>query len=96
MIHQKTLAVFLILILGLVIGTMHQNYASHLVQHTHHSPVTHSTGICSWMCAAAQTISGDAQVMSHHFQPVAFIEWALPELTPHISSLFLPTRAPPR
>ena len=48
------------------------------------------------MCAAAQTISGDAPIISPSFQLIALMEWTLPEFPPLITSLFLPTRAPPR
>jgi hypothetical protein len=97
MTYRKSLAVALSLMLILIMGTMHRSYASHLTQHTHHhTPATHSTGVCSWMCAAAQTISGDAPIISHSFQLIALMEWTLPEFPPLIACLFLPTRAPPR
>lgn len=97
MTYRKSLAVALTLMLILIMGTMHRSYASHLAQHTHHhTPATHSTGVCSWMCAAAQTISGDAHVISPSFQLLALMEWTFPESPPLIASTFLPTRAPPR
>ncbi len=97
MTYKKSLALTLSLMLLFIMGTMHRSYASHITQHTHHhTPATHSTGVCSWMCAAAQTISGDAQVIPHSFQLVAFIEWTLPKFPSLISPLFLPTRAPPQ
>jgi hypothetical protein len=97
MTYRKSLAVALSLMLFLIMGTMHRSYASHLTQHTHHhTPATHSTGVCSWMCAAAQTISGDAHIIPHSFQLIALMEWTLPKFSPLIAFTFLPTRAPPR
>jgi len=97
MTYQKSLAVALSVMLILIMGTMHRSYASHVTQHTqHHTPATHSTGVCSWMCAAAQTISGDAHVISPSFQLIALLEGTLPEFPPLIAPLFLSTRAPPR
>jgi hypothetical protein len=97
MTYQKSLAIAFSLILVLIMGTMHRSYASHLTQHTHHhTPTTHSTGVCSWMCAAAQTIAGDNHVISHNFQLLALMEWTLPEFPSLISAYFLPTRAPPQ
>jgi hypothetical protein len=48
------------------------------------------------MCAAAQTISGDAQEIPHSFQILSLPEQSFPEFPSLIPSTFLPTRAPPR
>ncbi|MDH4361395.1 MAG: hypothetical protein OEW33_11750 [Nitrospirota bacterium] len=81
----------------LIMGSMHRSYASHITEHTHHhTAATHSTGVCSWMCAAAQTISGDDHDISHSFQLVSLMEWTLPEFPSLISVRFLSTRAPPQ
>lgn len=91
------MAVALIVMLVLIMGTTHRSYAAHITQHTHHhTPATHSTVVCSWLCAAAQTISGDPQIILHSFQLVALIERTLPEFPSFIPTPFLPTRAPPR
>ena len=97
MTFRKSLAVVLSLILVLIMGSMHWSYASKITEHTlHHTPVTHSTVACSWMCAAAQTISSDAHVIPPTFQLLSLMEWTLPEFPSLISTHFLPTRAPPR
>lgn len=97
MTYRKSLAIVLSLMLVLILSTMHRSYASHITQHTHHhTPATHSTGVCSWMCAAAQTISEDVQEIPHNFQILALPERSLPESPSLIPSTFLQTRAPPR
>ncbi len=96
MSYRKSLTVVLIIMLFLIMGSMHLTYASQITEHTHHhTPATHSTGVCSWMCAAAQTISGDNQDISPSFHLLALMEQAFPEFPSFFSSTFLPTRAPP-
>ncbi|HNP60001.1 MAG TPA: hypothetical protein PKM72_04115 [Nitrospirales bacterium] len=95
--YRKSLTVVLILMLFLIMGSMHRTYASHITEHTHHhTSAMHSTAICSWMCAAAQTISGDNQEISPSFQLLAIMEYPIPKVPTLISTHFLPTRAPPR
>ena len=96
MTYRKSLTIVFILMLFLIMGSMHRTYASHITDHTHHhTPTTHSTGVCSWMCAAAQTISGDNLDISPSFQLLTIIEWPFPPVPSLISTHFLSTRAPP-
>lgn len=97
MTYRKNLTVVFILMLFLIMGSMHRTYASHITEHAHHhTPTTHSTGVCSWMCAAAQTISGDNLDISPSFLFLAIIECPLPTVPSLISTQFLSTRAPPQ
>ncbi len=96
MISQKSLAVALSLMLIIIMGTMHRTYASHITQHTHHTAATHSTEVCSWMCAAAQTISGETPFLWHRPQILAIFEWIVPKFPALTPVNFLPTRAPPQ
>jgi len=70
--------------------------ASHSIDHHHHSAGTHTTGICAWMCTAAQTISTDSQIFSPNISRLEILE--IQPISTSASSLppFLPTRAPPR
>lgn len=96
MTNPKSLALALSLMLVFIMGTMSWSFASHALQHTnHHTPATHGTGICSWMCAAAQTISGDGHVIFYSFPLIVLIEWMFFEFPSFFSVSFLPTRAPP-
>ncbi len=97
MSYRKSLTVVLILMLFLIMGSMHRTYASHIAKHAHHhTSATHSTGICSWMCAAAQTINGDGPVIVHSFHVLGLVEESPPEFPALLSYSFLPSRAPPQ
>ncbi|MEX0829487.1 MAG: hypothetical protein WD032_04530 [Nitrospirales bacterium] len=80
----------------LMMGSMQLNIGSHSVEHQHHSAKTHTTGICAWMCAAAQTISTDSQIFTPKFlllrifQPLPIASISTPP------QIFLHSRAPPK
>ena len=47
-----TLVVAVLLMLGATTGSA----VAHEIQHSHHTAAMHSTGICAWMCASANTV----------------------------------------
>jgi choline-glycine betaine transporter len=91
----KAFALSLSLAISLMMGSMQLNIGSHSVEHQHHSAKTHTTGICAWMCAAAQSITSDSQVISPHVALLDILK-SLP-FSSHSSlpQTFLPSRAPP-
>jgi hypothetical protein len=93
--YIKAFSLALSFTLILMMGSMQLNVGSHSVEHQHHSAQTHTTGICAWMCAAAQTISSDTHVLSHRFSLLDILQ-SLP-FSSHstFTQTFLPSRAPP-
>jgi hypothetical protein len=70
MMRIKEYITFLLcIVLMLILSSMPLSLASHSIDHHHHhhSAQTHTTGICAWMCTAAQTISTDSQIFSPNF-----------------------------
>ena len=92
---KQHIALSLGIVLVLTMSLMPLSIASHSLDHHHHAAQTHTTGICAWMCAAAQTISTD----SHIFSPdVSLLAILTPLPIVSISTppqVFLPARAPP-
>ena len=89
------IALPLSIVLILVIGSIPLSIASHSLDHHHHSAQTHTTGICAWMCTAAQTISTDSQILSPDFSLLEIIQPSpfFPTISP--PQPFVPARAPP-
>ena len=83
---QRVLSCFLVLCLLAIGGVASAQSLTHDTQHSHHQKATHSTVLCSWMCAAGQVL--DSHVESYFIErtPVTFVERA-----PY---LFLPRTAP--
>ncbi len=69
--------------------------ALHAIDHQHHSSQTHTTGICAWMCTAAQALSTEAQVFSPEISPLDILQPLSPSLIKAPRQIFLPSRAPP-
>lgn len=78
-----------------IMSAMPLSVASHSVDHHHHSAQTHTTGICAWMCAAAQTISTDSQIFSADVFLLAILDPLPIASISTLSQVFLPARAPP-
>jgi hypothetical protein len=91
----KAYTISLLFALSLMMGSIPLNAGAHSVEHQHHSAQTHTTGICAWMCAAAQSIAADSQIYSFNFSLLDIIQ-ASPFSSPFtIPQTFLPSRAPP-
>ncbi len=92
---KQYIALSLGIALLLTMSLMPLSIASHSLEHHHHSAEAHTTGICAWMCTAAQAISTDSQIFS---PDVSLLEIIQPSPIPSIltpAQFFLPARAPP-
>jgi len=93
--YIKAFSLSLSFALILMMGSMQINAGSHAVEHQHHSAQSHTTGICAWMCAAAQTISSNTHVLSHRFSLLHILQSLPISSIPAPRQFFLPSRAPP-
>ncbi len=94
-LRSKSLAVLLGLVMVILMGTMHVSLASHVIDHVHHTGMTHSTGVCAWMCMAAQSISTDPHTFNQTFLPMGKAEVPAPSSMMGQRTFLLPSRAPP-
>ena len=92
---KRSLALSLSIVLLLTMGLIPVSLASHSLDHHHHSAQTHTTGICAWMCTAAQTISTDAHIFSPNLSLLEVLPSSRLSSLRSLSQLFLPSRAPP-
>ena len=94
-LRSKSLALLLSILMVFLMGTMHVSMASHVVDHAHHSGTTHSTGVCAWMCMAAQSISADSPSLNQAFHPLGFTKEPALFFIVSQPAFLLPSRAPP-
>ena len=96
MLRFKEYITFLLcIVLMLILSSMPLSLASHSIDHHHHSAQTHTTGICAWMCTAAETISTDSQIFSPNFSLLEIVP-SSPLSSVHVPpQFFFPSRAPP-
>jgi fumarate reductase subunit D len=92
---QQTIILSLSIVLMFMLGSMPLSLASHSIDHHHHSAQTHTTGICAWMCTAAQTISTDSQILSANFSLLEIIPTSGFSPVGVPPKIFFPARAPP-
>lgn len=74
---------------------MYPETVAHAAHHAHHKSATHSTALCTWMCAAGQAqeiVAFHYQIESEAFSPV---ECPRLGISSEAASSFLPTRGPP-
>ncbi|MDQ6733603.1 MAG: hypothetical protein M3Z35_05710, partial [Nitrospirota bacterium] len=60
----RIVAVGLALCLLVLNGVMYPQTVAHAAHHAHHKAATHSTALCTWMCAAGQA----QEHVSYNFQ----------------------------
>jgi hypothetical protein len=60
----RLVAVGLVLCLLVLSGLMYPQTVAHAAHHAHHKAATHSTALCTWMCAAGQA----QEHVSYNFQ----------------------------
>ncbi|BFU95334.1 MAG: conserved protein of unknown function [Nitrospira sp.] len=86
------LVVFCVLTVG---GLASAQSISHESQHAHHQKATHSTALCSWMCAAGSVLdSVSAPALAEH-SPVALVEEFVPQTVPSTAVQVVTSRGPP-
>lgn len=90
------------LVLGVLIcfvvmsGVVSSQAAAHSFHHVHHNAATHSTVLCSLMCAAGQVVSVAEPVFDTQFTVVHALEVSIAHpVTLTVPSLYF-SRGPPR
>jgi hypothetical protein len=76
-------------------GIVYPQLTAHMGEHEHHSPATHATALCSWLCIAADAIEGTSVPIAP-VEQTTLVEQRL--FTSEISAVLTvqpPARAPP-
>ncbi len=92
---EKLLALALTICVLLGMGLAYPQTVAHAAHHAHHQAATHSTVLCSWMCAAGQMLDGAQLAPQTHFDLLTF-DLAVAFQEPSSQSIESPTsRGPP-
>lgn len=92
---RQALAVVLVFCILVVGGLASAQSITHEAHHSHHQKATHSTVLCSWMCAAGQGWEGTAVPAPLELLPLEWVELAALGQTPALYAENSVTRGPP-
>lgn len=91
----RLLSIFLVLCVLAVGGLAQAQSVAHAGHHAHHQAATHSTVLCSWMCAAGAMLESDVVLIQAATGPVALLP-LLNSTNPSIETCHTSaSRAPP-
>lgn len=79
---QRFVAVGLTMCLLIVGGLAYPQAVAHDAHHAHHQKSTHSTILCSWMCAAGQVLDGGSAPYLVERTPIANVEQVIVQSIP--------------
>lgn len=94
-VGTRLVAIGLAVCLLALSGLMYPQTIAHAAHHAHHKAATHSTALCTWMCAAGQaqeTVSFNVHIDTEPVRPVEG-SIAPPVIEVHFTALA--TRGPP-
>lgn len=95
LLRTRIVAVGLALCLLVLSGVMYPQTVAHAAHHAHHKAATHSTALCTWMCAAGQA----QELVSFNFQiemeAVSSVDGFVPQRPIDVHIIALASRGPP-
>jgi hypothetical protein len=92
---RQAVAALLVICVLLVGGLASAQSVTHDAHHAHHEKSTHSTVLCSWMCAAGHVLEGATAPPFIERAPVAFSDKADVQITPQLPLATSTSRGPP-
>ena len=94
-VARRILAWGLVGCLLLLNGLVYAQTVEHSVHHAHHRAATHASVLCSWMCAAGQSLEGIAFDFQVYVGLLAFAVLSSSHKPTTLSLFFFETRGPP-
>lgn len=95
LLRRKSLSLFVIICALSLNGLVYAQAVEHESRHAHHQAATHSSVLCSWMCATGQMLDGIQFALQPRFDLLAF-DLAVVFQEPSSQPIELPTsRGPP-
>lgn len=71
---RQTIAISLVACLLGLAGLVYPQTVAHAGHHAHHKATTHSTALCSWLCAAGQAQEAAPFWQQPEIDPLIFVE----------------------
>lgn len=92
---SRSIAVGLSLCLLLLSGLVYVQAMEHAAHHAHHQAATHASVLCSWMCAAGQSLECAAVVFQADLSPLALADLPVAQEPHSAVRLSSASRGPP-
>src|SRR5215831_188118 len=92
---RKSIACLLVLCVLVVGGLASAQALTHESHHAHHQKATHSTVLCSWMCAAGQVLDTAVAPRLVEQASVAHVEQPAFQSVPYVTLEGVTSRGPP-
>lgn len=92
---RRSVALSLALCLLLMSGLFYAQAVPHTFHHAHHQAATHSTALCSWLCAAGQVLDGASVFIQTTSAPLGFMGRVIAAVPGSADRPFIPYRGPP-
>jgi hypothetical protein len=85
----------LVLCLLVLSGVMYPQTVAHAAHHAHHKAATHSTALCTWMCAAGQAQEHVSYNFQIEIEVVSSVDNFIAEQPIELDFIAPTTRGPP-
>lgn len=95
LLRRKSLALLVLISALSLNGLAYAQTVEHEWHHAHHQAATHSSVLCSWMCAAGQMLDGVQAVPQARFHLLAFDQAAVFPVPPSQPIKCATSRGPP-
>jgi hypothetical protein len=92
---QRSVSLSVAVCLLLLGGLIYVQTVPHSLHHNHHQAATHSTALCSWLCAAGQSIDGGPVVLQAGSTPLTFLPHPVADVPISIDRSLVLLRGPP-
>ena len=92
---QRSVSLSLALCLLLLSGLIYIQTVPHTFHHSHHQAATHSTALCSWLCAAGQVLDGAPVFIQTTSAPLSVMGLAVAAEPVSADRPFILYRGPP-
>jgi hypothetical protein len=92
---RQSVAISLAICLLLLSGAIYAQTVLHSLHHNHHQAATHSTALCSWLCAAGQGLDGGPVILQADSTPLVIDSHAVADESISIDRSLVLLRGPP-
>lgn len=92
---QRSVSLSVAVCLLLLGGLIYVQTVPHSLHHNHHQAATHSTALCSWLCAAGQGLDGGPVILQADSTPLVIDSHAVADEPISIDRSLVLLRGPP-
>lgn len=94
-VRTRLIAIGLAACLLILSGVMYPQTVAHAAHHAHHKAATHSTALCTWMCAAGQAQEHVSYNFQVEIEVVSLVDNVIAQQPIELDFIAPTTRGPP-